>query len=237
MKSRRLTVFCIAIIALVGTPRAWQEVSKLLAAAQHKAQVKFWSMVLEPGERESASSELVVAAELPSRQSAELASDCAFERRETRDNLATIKVKAFRRGDSASSQPKTRRQKQEADIAPASHAELIARAPKSEGENSSSEHLHFFRSAPPSPPSSSARSLPAPTAVHSAMPLPPPTASKSDNLRFVLIPITDPAAMALFEKEKVVELKMLRKTFEDGKLIRQKGRLPVSRGAATLPSS
>jgi hypothetical protein len=225
MKSRRLTVFCIAIMALVGTPRAWQEVSKLLAAAQHKAQVKFWSMVLEPGERESASSELVAAADLSAQQPAELASDCAFEHRATRNNLASVKVKAVRRENSASSQPKARTQKQESDGAPTSHADLIARAPKSEGENSSSEHLQYFRSAPPSPPSSSARSLPA------------PTASKGDNLRFVLIPVTDPAAMALFEKEKVVELKMLRKTFEDTKLIRQKSRLPVSRGAAILPAS
>jgi hypothetical protein len=43
-----------------------------------------------------------------------------------------------------------------------------------------------------------------------------------------------PVASALVEKESVVQFKLLKKTFEEPKLIRQKTRLPVGKGVVSF---
>src|SRR5215210_5444198 len=106
MKSRRLTIFCVALMVVAGTPRAWQEVNKLLAVVQRKAQAKFWSMVLQPKDRESAGGELIAAAELFELSPAKVDSNCALDRRESQGDQISDSSKAIRRTASASSQPK-----------------------------------------------------------------------------------------------------------------------------------
>ncbi|MDT4899028.1 MAG: hypothetical protein QOH25_4105 [Acidobacteriota bacterium] len=227
MKSRRLTIFCVAVMVLAGTPRAWQEVNKLLAVIQHKAQAKFWSMVLQPKERESADGEMVAAAQLFETIPAKLDSNCPLDRQESQGEQAASSSKAGRRTDSASAQPKARAPRQTAS-APSSHASLIAKSFKALREKSNVEFLVHFRSIPESQRSeviaeSSPASLPLPRAAA----LPHPPASKSDTFRFVMIPAINPVASSLVEKESLLQLKMLKKTIEENKWIRQKDRPKV----------
>jgi hypothetical protein len=238
MKNRRLTIFCVALMVVAGTPRAWQEVNKLLAIIQHKAQVKFWSMVLQPKDGEPADGEMVVAVQLFETIPANLDSNCSLESQEPQGEQMSRNLKTGRRADSASAQLKARRQRQTAS-APASHAALIAKSFKALNEKSNAELLSYFRSTPESQPSGVvARSAPAPPAPRGAAALPHPPASKSDTFTYVMIPATSPVASSLIEKENLPQLKMLKKTIEENKWIRQKGRLlPVSRGVAAFPAS
>jgi hypothetical protein len=228
MKSRRLTIFCVAMIALVGTPRAWQEFSKLLSLVQHKAQVKFWSMVLQPTERESSNTQLIAAARPLDGSAAEIDSNCPSERSEPQIHEASSSSKTERRANSASPQPKARVQQWQLESRPASHASLLARAPKAQGEDDSTEHPHYFRGAPTTQPLSTAASIPPPPVVYGAAALAPLAVSKSDAYRVVMVPAIDPAAMSLIEKETTVQLKFIRKSLEDSKLSRPKGRLRAS---------
>ena len=227
----------MAVIALVGTPRAWQEVSNLLAAAQHKAQVKFWSMVLEPGEREAGATELVAAAQPFAAQPAVPASDCPLNNTEPQEKQASNKSGASNsRTDSARLQPRQKAQ-QPAASAPASHGGLMATAPRALTEGGSAEHTYYFKGVPAVPPPSIAKGPLTPPAVIGAVP-PEALASRGDSYRMVMIPITDPAAMALFEKENIVQWKLLKKS-EESKTSRQRGRLPVGRATVvtTVPAS
>ena len=236
MKSRRLTIFCVALMALAGTPRAWQEVNKLLAVVQRKAQAKFWSMVLQPKDRQFADGELVAAARSFEISPAKLDSNCTLDSRESQGGQVSSRSKVIRRIDSASSQPKKSARRQTATV-PSSDAGLIAKSFKAQHEKSNKELLRHFRSFSESQPSAVAKSSLAPLSPRSASALPHPAASKGDTFRFVVIPATSPVASSLIEKENMPQLKMLKKTLEDNKWIRQKGRFPVSRGVAAFPSS
>lgn len=239
MKSRRLTIFCVALVALAGTPRAWQEAGKLLAAVQHKAQVRFWSMVLQPKTRESANVELVASI-----QPARLDADCPLEPQTPQSNRALSNSKAGRKVVSASSQSQRRAPRQNmGGGAPLSHAGLIATALEAPRGESKVESLRHSGSIPvASSLSRAAESYAALLALNSTVaataPLPPP-ASKSDTFKYVLLPTVNPAVSVLVEKENVLRFKMLRKAVEEPKMIRQKNRPPVIRGAAAafLPGS
>jgi hypothetical protein len=244
MKSRRLTILCVALVALVGTPRAWQEAGKLLAAIQHKAQVMFWSQVLQPKTRESMGSALVASSRPVEMSPARFDSSCPLNRVESRDQQAAGSSKAGRRAASAPVQPKAAARAQgvwtDSRIAPNSHADLIAGAYKALREKSTMEELRRFERIKERGPSAIAMSRPAPPAMPTvvvASDFPHPSAaSKAENFKFVMMPAISPVASALAEKESVVQFRMLRKTIEDSKLMRQKNRLPLSRGAAAFPS-
>lgn len=47
MKNRRLTILFI-VMTIGGSPQVWQRLGDLIATVQHKAQIKFLSMVLSP---------------------------------------------------------------------------------------------------------------------------------------------------------------------------------------------
>lgn len=47
MKHRRLTILFV-MLTLAGSPQVWRQIGNLIDAVQHKAQVKFLSMVLSP---------------------------------------------------------------------------------------------------------------------------------------------------------------------------------------------
>jgi hypothetical protein len=237
MKSRRLTIFCVAIVALAGTPRAWQEAGKLLAVVQHKTQVRFWSMVLQPKNSESAGAELVAAAQPFETDPASLDSNCPLEQRESQGHQVWNYSKTARRIESTSSRPQAEAQRPSA-VAPLSHAGLIAKALKAPRGDSRAESLRHSRSIMESQPFEVSESRPAVLARHSAPAAPRPPASMGDTYTFVMLPAISPVASALVEKENVVQFKMLKKTFDEHKLIRQKGRLSAIRGVMTfLPST
>ena len=240
MKSRRLMIFCVALVALAGTPRAWQEAGKLLAAVQHKAQVKFWSLVLQPKNRESAATELVARASRPSEISpASLDSNCPLEPVTTQRVLASSNSRAGRRVDSASFQPQRKAQRENTSVTtPLSHTGLIAKAVKASRGDSNAESLRHSRSIPESELSGVSEIRPSLMALASKSAAPLPPASKNEAFKFVMIPAPSPAVSALVEKENLLRLKVLRKAIEEPKTIRQKTRLPVVRGtAAFFPAS
>ncbi len=234
MKSRRLTIFCVAMIALAGTPRAWREVGKLLAVAQHKAQVKFWSMVL-PGERESAGAEMIAAAEPLESSSVEVASNCPLQRGES-ENQASSRFNTNRRTTTPASVRSQARAQREADSTPASHAGLIARALKAPRGDGSAESLLRSRTVWERQASAIAVNVPAPLVMPNAATLPHQPPSKDNTFIFVMPPPASPAT-SLVEKEAVIQFRLMKKSVEAGKLLRQKGRFPASSGAAAFPSS
>jgi hypothetical protein len=236
MKSRRLTIFCVAMIALAGTPRVWREVGKLLTVVQYKAQVKFWSMVLQPGERQSAGAEMIAAAYPQESSSAEVAANCPTQRRESREHQASNGSKANRRMIPSSVQSQARAL-EETEDAPASHAGLIARALKAPRGDSNAESLLRSRNAWEHQASAIAGNNPASLVLTSAATLPHQPASKGDTFMFVM-PVPAPAAAStLAEKEAIIQFKLMRKSLEGSKLLRQKGRFPSSSGITSFRAS
>jgi hypothetical protein len=236
MKSRRFTIFCVAVIALAGTPRAWQEAGKLLAIVQHKAQVRFWSMVLQPGDKASASAETVAVASLPrNASSTEIAANCPVELGESWAYRISSRSRTNRRAASTSFQAETGARRLTGS-SPAPSDRLIAKALKAQHENSDIERLLHSRNIPESQPPAIAESRPASQTLRA---LPHPPMSNGDSFRFVEIPMMSPAAVSsLAEKEAVVQFKLLKKSVEDSKWIRQKIRFAGSRGVTvTLPAS
>lgn len=232
MKNRRLTIFCVALVALAGTPRAWQEASRLLAAVQHKAQVKFWSMVMQPKTRQSAGVELVARAEPFEIDAASQDSNCPLESVKPVSHQARSNSKAVRKVDAASFQSQKGAERQ---VAPLSHAGLIAKALKAPRGDSNTESLRHSRSfALESRLTEVVESHPALLALDKSVAPKAPAAGKGDTFKFTMLPAGSPAvASALMEKENVLRLKMLRKAVEEPKTIRQKNRPPVVRGTAT----
>ncbi|HEX8921326.1 MAG TPA: hypothetical protein VF766_07595 [Pyrinomonadaceae bacterium] len=233
MKNRRLTIFCVAVIALAGTPRAWQEAGKLLAFVQHKAQVKFWSMVLQPKARESMGAELVASAQPFEMNRASLDSTCALKGVEAQGNQAWSSLKQTRKVNSASSAPKAEAQRT-MELPPLSHAGLIAKALKASRGDSNAESLRHSRSTFEKQQLEFAESRGALLARHSVPVAPHPPASKADTYKFVVLPEISPVAAALIEKEAGIKFKLLKKPSTEPKQIRQKTRLPVGRSAAAF---
>ncbi|HWS98700.1 MAG TPA: hypothetical protein VN256_00415 [Pyrinomonadaceae bacterium] len=229
MKSRRLTVVCMAAIALIGTPRAWQEISSLLSAAQQKAQLKFWSMVMRPDE--PAEVELIAVAEEVN--PAHGVSPCSEERNWTRGNFEAVSYRQVRRAAGpAASRPKAsaRRQRSEART-------LIAHARKAPAGKDSVERRIREKKEKKDFDfdfSEVAENLPAPKPAPRARPI------AVDTLTFAQLPPVAPVAAAAFsEKEVVYQFKLLKKTLNDNKLLpRQRGgRLPAVRVTTSFPAS
>jgi hypothetical protein len=243
MNSKRLTIFCVALVALAGAPRAWQEAGKLLAAVQHKAQVKFWSMVMQPKTPESASLELIAAAEPARISPASFDSNCplAAPGAAVRDLQARSHYKAERKAAEASAQSQRSAERQQSltAAAPLSHAGLIAKALKAPRGDSHAESLRHSQNIPLEVRLSAvaeSRTLLAYDGRATA-PLSPPS-GKGDTFKFLTLPTVNPVASALIDKDTALRLKMLRKPMEEPKLIRQKTRLPVMRGTVSyFPAS
>jgi hypothetical protein len=235
MKSRRLTIFCVAMIALAGTPRVWREVGKLLTVVQHKAQVKFWSMVL-PGERGSAGAQMIAAVQPLDASLVDSDSTCPLQSGESWENQASGRSKSNRLVAPASVQFQARVLRETDSSAPASHAGLIARALKAPRGDGGTESLLRSRTVWEHQPTAIAGNLPSPLAMPSAATLPHQPAGKGDTFIFVMPPPAPDAASSLAEKEAVNQFKLIKKAVEAGKLLRQKGRFPVS-GIAAFPSS
>ncbi|HEY0380385.1 MAG TPA: hypothetical protein VGC87_25960 [Pyrinomonadaceae bacterium] len=233
MKSRRLTLVCVAAIALVGTPRAWQGLGDLLSAAQQKAQFKFWSMVMRPSSG-PAEVELVAVAETAGQDalSAHGVSPCTPGRDELLENFEPASYREVRRAASpAPSRPKayTRRQRPE-------FGSLIAHAGRqAPSEKEGVEPPRVFKEKKDSDFEflEVAENLPAPKAAPRARAMP------VDTLTFAQLPAVTPVAAAAFsEKEVVYQFKLIKKPLnENCPLLRQRSRLPAVRIATSFPAS
>ncbi len=52
MKHKRMAMLFV-LVTFAGSPPVWQKLGNLIAAVQHRAQIKFLSMVLSPGTGEA----------------------------------------------------------------------------------------------------------------------------------------------------------------------------------------
>jgi hypothetical protein len=233
MKNRRLTIFCVAVIAIAGAPRVWQEAGKLLALVQHKAQVKFWSMVLQPKTRESAGTALIASAQPFETSPANFNSVCPLHDVESLGAQVWSRSKQTRKVNSASVESKARAQ-QPAALEPLSHAGLIAKALKAPRGDSRTESLRHSRSTFELQPSEIAEIRAEALARHCVTVAPYPPSIKADTFKFIVLPSVTPVASTPKEKEAIMQFKLLKKTSEEPKLIRQKTRIPVSRGAVAF---
>ncbi len=202
----------MAAIALIGTPRAWQEIGNLLEVAQQKAQLKFWSMVMRPAG--PAEVELVAAEEaIP----AHAVSPCPHEGGE--ENLKLVSYSEPRRPRATA-----RRQRTQAGT-----QALIAHALKAPAVKQSVERalrLENFKDADFDFPE-----------IAETVPAPQPRPITADTLSFVQLPPAAPVAAAFSEKEVAYQFKLMKKTLNENKLLlRQRGRLPI-RVSAAFPAS
>lgn len=212
----------MAAMALIGTPRAWQELGNLLEVAQQKAQMKFWSLVMRPAG--PAEVELIAAEE------AVTAHDVSPCPNSGRENLEAVSYReprrpranaARRRSAGTGSQGLIAHARRQAPV----DKESVERAIRLEGL----KDLNFDFSEV-------AESFPAPQPARGAKPVPQPR--PADTLSFVQLPPVAPVAAALSgEKEVTYQFKLLKKALIENKGLRQKGRLPAVRVSTAFPAS
>ena len=221
MKSKRLTILCVAVVALAGTPRVWNEAGKLLAIVQHKAQVKFWSMVLGPGAQESSSVELVANNSSSKMRSTEASLNCDLEDGSRPANLAKAAKSGQRDSIRRDSRGKARQKTAGATVF--SDA-LIAKALKTPREGNGSESFRHIRYISESEPSLLAERSLTPIVLDGLAALPQQSWNEGNSLRFVMAPATGRLASTLGEKDAFLLLKTIKKAVEDNKLARPKVR-------------
>jgi hypothetical protein len=207
MKNKRLAILFV-VVTLGGSPQVWQQLSNLIAAVQHKAQIKFLSMVLTP---QTGGDEVET---VPAIQSEHLAScqGSPFEQVQS-DSKATTdssirKVKAERRAPVRSEEPATLALRDVAKVDNAGsllHLDKLARTTQN--------HL----------------------TMHGVTSMPPEIATaKSDIVEVVVLPKMDTFAPAFIDSTSLSKMK---KALEDSKAIRLKTRYLITRPVISLPSS
>ena len=228
MKSRRLTVVCMAAMALIGTPRAWQELGNLLEAAQQKAQMKFWSMVMQPAGPVEV--ELVAAEEAATEHEV---SPCLKSNREKLEAVSYTEPR--RRATLAPPRPRAASRRRRAG---AGTQALIAHALKAPAVKESVERALRLEGLKDSDFAFTevAETVPAPKPACAAKAV--ARVTPADTLSFVQLPPMAPVAAAFSEKEVTYQFKMLKKTLNETKLLlRQRGRLPAVRISTSFPAS
>ena len=212
----------MAAIALVGTPRAWQEIGNLLETAQQKAQMKFWSLVMRPAE--PAEVELVVEDAAPARH----VSPCPDERNQEHLELASYREPRRPKAVVRRQRPEARAQGLIAHARkPRIDKESVERAILEGLKDSDFDFKEIAESVPAPRPAHGAR------AVRRAAPAPP------DTLSFVQLPPVAPVAASLSEKEATYQFKLMKKALIDNRLLQRqpKGRFPAVRVNAAVPAS
>jgi hypothetical protein len=189
-----------------GSPQLWQQLSNLVSAVQHKAQIKFLSMVLSP----QADSDAVE--ESPSAQAEQFSSCKASAFGQTQDETQA-------KPDSSSRKRKAERRT--AVSSEEQEALALADVVKEKGKPPLT-HLHS--------PQQEAQNLLAMHAVDFTA-----TASATDRssvVEVVVLPRIDSAAPAFIDNGNILKLK---KTFEETKALRQKAHYFISRPIQPLP--
>lgn len=207
MKNKRLAILFV-VVTLGGSPQVWQQLSNLIAAVQHKAQIKFLSMVLTP---QTGMDEVETA---PVTQSEHLAScqGSPFVQTQSdskaRTDLSPRKVKPQRRAAIAAEEPVTLALKEAAKL----------------DRGKSLLHLDNL-----------ARTTENRLTMHGVTSRPPEIAmAKSDIVEVVVLPKMDTFKPAFIDSASLSKMK---KALEDSKAIRLKTRYLITRPVISLPSS
>ncbi len=206
----------MAAIALIGTPRAWQELGNLLEVAQQKAQMKFWSMVMRPAG--PAEVELIAAEEAAP---AHYASPCPDERNQEKLELVSYSVPRKPRATARRQRTQPRAQgliahalrKTQADT------EIVERAIL---EGLKDANFNF---------SEIAENVPEPQPARAAKAVPHAHSAPANTLSFAPLPPMAPVAAALSEKDVTYQFKLMKKSLIDNRILQrqQKGRFPAIR--------
>jgi hypothetical protein len=208
MKNKRLAILFV-VVTLGGSPQVWQQLNNLIAAVQHRAQIKFLSMVLTP----QTGADEVETAPLP--QSEHFASCTgspivpeAQSDSKAKTGSAPRKIKTERRALPSSEEPMTLALKDAAKVdvdESLLHLDNLARTAQN--------HLtmHGVTNAP--------REI--------AM-------AKSNIVEVVVLPKMNAFAPVALDSANLSKLK---KTLEDNKVVRVKARYLITRPLLSLPSS
>jgi hypothetical protein len=208
MKNKRLAILFV-VVTLGGSPQVWQQVNNLIAAVQHRAQIKFLSMVLTPQNGANEVQTLVPLTQfedIASCQGSPFAQTQSDSKAKT--DSSTRKVKPQRRAAITSDEPVTLALKEAAKVDQGEslfHLDNLARTTQNRLT------MHGVTNAPP----------------EIAM-------AKSNIVEVVVLPKMDTFAPAFIDS---ASLPKLRKIMEDSKVMRLKTRYLITRPAISLPPS
>lgn len=207
MKNKRLAILFV-IVTLGSSPQVWQQVNNLIAAVQHKAQIKFLSMVLTPQTRadEVETAPLAQPEHFASCQGSPFV-QAQSDSKTTADSSAR-QVKTERRAPVRSEEPSTL---------------ALRDATKTDKDASFLHSDNLARSA--QNPLSMREVENAPREIATA---------KSDIVEVVVLPKVDTFAPAFIDSTSLTKLK---KALEDSKVMRVKTRYVITRPLLSLPSS
>jgi hypothetical protein len=207
MKNKRLAILFV-VVTLGGSPQVWQQLSNLVAAVQHKAQITFLSMVLSP---RTGSDEVQAT---PWVQSEHLASCEGLQFNQVQDNSKT-------RTDPSPRNVRTQ-QRTAAKAEEAGTLALKDTARVDEGESLPrlNNRAHMAQNH---------LTMHAVTAVPSEIAM-----NKSDIVEVVVLPQIYSVAPAFVESANLLKLK---KALDENKVMRLKTRYLISRPVLSLPPS
>jgi hypothetical protein len=207
MKNRRLIILFV-VVTLGGSPQVWQQLNNLIAAVQHRAQIKFLSMVLTP---QTGADEV---------ETAPLAQP---------EHLASCQGSLF---GQAQSDSKAKTDSSSRKVKPQRRAAIVPEEPRTlalEGAAKVDKGESLLR------PDNLARTAQNRLTMHAVANVPPEIAmAKSNIVEVVVLPKIDTFAPAFIDS---ASLSKLRKTVEDNKAMRLKTRYIITRPALSLPSS
>jgi hypothetical protein len=208
MKNKRLAVLFV-IVTLGSSPQVWQQLSNLITAVQHKAQIKFLSMVLTPqtGADQVETVPLAQSEYFASCQGSPFVQ--AQSDSKARTNSSPRKVITERSASSSRSQERVTLALK--DVAKIDKGESLFHLYNLAGTTQNHLTMHGVTSVPPE----IAR-------------------AKSNIVEVVVLPKLDTFAPAFIDS---ASLPRLRKTLEDNKVMRMKTRYVITRPLLSLPSS
>jgi hypothetical protein len=208
MKNKRLAIIFV-VVTLGGSPQVWQQLNNLIAAVQHRAQIKFLSMILTP---QTGADEVNTTAPLAQSEHFASCQGSPFGQTQS-DSRATT--------DSSSRKVKTQRR------AAVRSEEAVTLALKDAAKVDKGESLPRLDNL--------AWTTQNRLIMHGVTNVPSEIATaKSNIVEVVVLPKTDTFAPAFIDS---ASLPKLRKILEDNKVMRLKTRYLITRPVLSLPSS
>jgi hypothetical protein len=208
MKNKRLAILFV-VVTLGGSPQVWQQLTNLVAAVQHKAQITFLSMVLSP--RTDTTEEQATLWAQP-----EHLASC----QESPLNLAQVDSQT--RTDSSLRKEKAPQQRAVVKAEGPETLALKETARVDEGESLPRQHnpAHMAQN---------------PLTMHAVTDVPPEIAmNKSDIVEVTVLPRLYSVAPVFIESANLIKLK---KSLDENKVMRLKTRYIINRPVLPIPPS
>jgi hypothetical protein len=206
MKNKRVAILFV-VVTLGGSPQVWQQLSNLVAAVQHKAQMTFLSMVLSPRTGSDETTPSLLSEHLASCEGSSFNQAQVYSRTVT--DSSPRKVRAPQRATAARvEEPET----------------LVLKETAKVDEGESLPRLH-----------NPAHLAENPLTMHAVTAVPPEIAMNQSNVvEVVVLPQLYSVAPAFIESANLIKLK---KTLDENKVMRLKTRYLINRPILPLPPS